>query len=76
MNQTTTQFKNRSEGTSVLASLRRLIPDRRLAQGEVLQLAELQANRLREITGADSSSLDAVIAGLPRVRVISRSRFA
>lgn len=72
MNQTTTQFKNRSEGTSVLASLRRLIPERQLARGEVLQLAELQANRLREITGADSSSLDAAIAGLPRVRVIYR----
>jgi Zn-dependent peptidase ImmA (M78 family) len=59
---------HRSE-RSLLAALRGLIPNRKLTLIEVQRLAELQANRLRELTGADSASLAEAIAAVPRVRV-------
>lgn len=37
---------------SVLAGLRSLVPHRGLSFGEALRIADLQATRLRELTGA------------------------
>ena len=59
-----------NENRSVLASLRAVIPIRPLAPGEALQVAELQAARLLELTDNTEGPLDwTVIAGLPRLRV-------
>jgi hypothetical protein len=60
-----------SEGpTSVLASLRALIPNRPLDPGEAFVIAELQANRLLELFGIDEPAVpEEVIAGLPRLDV-------
>ncbi len=59
-----------NENRSVLASLRAVIPVRPLEPGEALQVAELQAARLLELTGNTETPLDwTVIAGLPRLRV-------
>jgi Zn-dependent peptidase ImmA (M78 family) len=55
---------------SVLASLRQLIPHRRLSPGEALRLTELQANRFRQLFGITEPELDeAVISSLPRLEV-------
>jgi Zn-dependent peptidase ImmA (M78 family) len=59
-------------GRSVLASLRQLVPNRSLLFTESLRIAELQANRLIELTGDDPSGLDQRIAGLPRIQVVYR----
>jgi Zn-dependent peptidase ImmA (M78 family) len=59
-----------NENRSVLASLRAVIPIRPLEPGEALQVAELQAARLLELTDNTETPLDwTVIAGLPRLRV-------
>ena len=59
-----------NENRSVLASLRAVIPIRPLEFGEALQVAELQAARLLELTDSTETPLDwTVIAGLPRLRV-------
>jgi IrrE N-terminal-like domain len=58
---------------SVLASLRALIPERRLGFGEALQLAELQANRLLELTGVTRGPVPTeIVSSLPRIRVLYR----
>jgi hypothetical protein len=55
---------------SVLATLRRLIPDRPLSFNEALWLAELQANRLLELSGSSDQPAGAeLVSGLPRIRV-------
>ena len=59
-----------NENRSVLASLRAVIPIRPLEPGEALQVAELQAARLLELTDHTETPLDCtVIAELPRLRV-------
>ncbi len=61
---------NHNENRSTLASLRAVIPIRQLEPGEALQVAELQAARLLELTDNTEAPLDwTVIAGLPRIRV-------
>ncbi|GAA4969404.1 ImmA/IrrE family metallo-endopeptidase [Kineococcus glutinatus] len=67
--------KNEEElaGASVLAALRRLIPERQVHYAEALQVAELQAARLRRLTDVgDEPVTCAVIAGLPRFEVVQR----
>ncbi|RBY76896.1 ImmA/IrrE family metallo-endopeptidase [Blastococcus sp. TF02-09] len=59
-----------NENRSVLASLRAVIPIRPLEPSEALQVAELQAARLLELTNNTEAPLDwTVIAGLPRLRI-------
>src|SRR5690242_15796001 len=59
-----------SQGRSVLASLRALLPNRRLHLSEARRIAELQANRLRELTGVESAPVPVeVITQLPRIAV-------
>lgn len=61
---------NSEGGTSVLASLRSLIPNRQLHLSEALRIAELQAGRLLELRGAlDVPVPTTVVTGLPRVSV-------
>jgi Zn-dependent peptidase ImmA (M78 family) len=58
------------EGTSVLATLRHLIPDRPLQPHEALRIAELQANRLLELSGnTDQPAGAELVTGLPRIQV-------
>lgn len=58
------------ENRRVLASLRSLIPIRLLDFREAMQIAELQAARLLELTSSSDWPIDsAVIAGLPRIRI-------
>ena len=58
---------------SVLAGLRSLVPHRGLSFGEALRIADLQATRLRELTGAtDDTFPEEAIAGLPRIRIVRR----
>lgn len=53
---------------SILASLRRLIPQRSVQMHEALRIAELQANRLLTLLGDDS--IDAHhLSTLPRIRI-------
>src|SRR5688500_3992515 len=62
-----------TESRSVLASLRSLIPIRPLDFREAMQIAELQAARLLELTGSSDWPIDsAVIAGMPRIRIVYR----
>lgn len=57
-------------GPSVLATLRHLIPDRSLQLYEALRIAELQANRLLELTGnRDQPAGAELVTRLPRIRV-------
>jgi Zn-dependent peptidase ImmA (M78 family) len=61
------------ENRSVLASLRSLIPIRPLDFHEAMQIAELQAARLLELTDTTDWPIDSsVIAELPRIRVVQR----
>lgn len=61
---------NPEGGTSVLANLRSLIPNRRLHLSEALRIAELQANRLLELRNAlDVPVPTTVVTGLPRIAV-------
>ena len=63
-------YTNPEGGTSVLASLRSLIPNRRLNLSEALRIAELQAGRLLELRDAlDVPVPTTVVTGLPRVTV-------
>src|SRR4051794_31454442 len=58
------------ENRSVLASLRAVIPVRRLDFAEAMQIAELQAARLLELTDSTEAPFDsAAITELPRIRV-------
>jgi Zn-dependent peptidase ImmA (M78 family) len=59
-----------THGRSVLASLRALLPNRRLQFSEALRIAELQANRLLELAGVDAGPVPVeVITQLPRIAV-------
>jgi hypothetical protein len=65
-----TTLKTNAAVSSVLASLRALLPNRRLLLSEALRLAELQADRLlnlRQITGIPVPVT--VITGLPRISI-------
>jgi Zn-dependent peptidase ImmA (M78 family) len=53
-----------------LASLRGLTPNRRLSYAEALRIAELQANRLLELSGSPDQPAGAeFVSELPRIRV-------
>lgn len=55
---------------SVLAALRRLVPERSLLQTEALRVAELQATTLRRLTDTvDGVVSDDIVASLPRMHV-------
>jgi Zn-dependent peptidase ImmA (M78 family) len=56
--------------TTVLASLRSVVPMRPLNRGEALRVAELQAIKLLEALGAEEPPMpENVIASLPRIQV-------
>ncbi len=56
--------------TSLLASLRSLIPNRKLQFSEALRIAELQANRLLELSDiTDWPTPSEIVAELPRIEV-------
>lgn len=62
-----------TRGISLLATLRGLVPQRALRYAEAERIAELQANRFRELLGNAEPKLEtACIAGLPRI-VVRRS---
>lgn len=68
-----TRNSNHNRGLSTLASLRAVVPNRALQFAEALRIAELQANRLLELTGvSDGPTPSEVVAELPRVRVEQR----
>ncbi len=61
---------NPTNESSILASLRAVTPRRPLSFSEALRIAELQANRLLEISGiADSPTPSEIVSQLPRVHV-------
>ena len=62
---TTTSTKN--QGT--LALLRGLVPNRAVAEMETLQIAELQAARLRRHLAIDSAIFPSEALDLPRIRI-------
>jgi predicted transcriptional regulator len=58
------------EHPGVIRTLRRLVPHRPLRFNEALRVAELQANRCRELLGLDEPALpEAAITELPRIAV-------
>ena len=68
-----TTFNNEEETGSVLASLRRLIPDRPLQFAEALQIAEWQASRLLQLSGIDDGPVPTdIVSQLPRIRIERR----
>lgn len=67
---TTTKDNNLSSERSLLANLRAVIPNRPLRFAEALRIAELQANRLLELSGTDDAAVPGeIVSDLPRVRV-------
>lgn len=69
-----TRTYNMDEQRSILASLRAVIPNRKLHFSEALRVAELQASKLLELTCVDGGATPTeIISELPRVRVIYRS---
>lgn len=69
MNSTTRRGRS-----GVLAALRSLVPERQLAFSEALQIAELQAGRLRQLAAITSDELpEAVIGEQPRFRIVRRA---
>lgn len=65
---TTTTHTN--EPHSTLAAVRALIPDRPLSFLEALHIAELQADRLLQLSGCRDQPAGAdLITGLPRIRI-------
>jgi Zn-dependent peptidase ImmA (M78 family) len=65
-----THIKNPNE-RSVLASLRALLPSRRLHLSEALRIAELQANRLLELNNIRDIPVPIeIVTSLPRVQVV------
>lgn len=65
---TTGQPKN--ESISVLRSLRSLTPARTLAFAETMRIAELQANRLRQLHGLDAQvTPQEIVSELPRLQL-------
>jgi Zn-dependent peptidase ImmA (M78 family) len=68
-----TNTNSPNESASVLATLRGLIPNRLLTFGEALRIAELQANRLRELLSVNDDAFPTeLIEELPRLRVVER----
>jgi Zn-dependent peptidase ImmA (M78 family) len=64
---------NPNESLSVLAALRALVPDRPMSFAEALRIAELQANKLRELLLVDDDAFPTyLIEGLARLRVVER----
>lgn len=64
---------NPNEGPSVLAALRAVVPERNLTFNEALRVAELQANRLRELLAVDDATFPTeLIAELSRLRVVEQ----
>jgi Zn-dependent peptidase ImmA (M78 family) len=64
---------NTHEGPSVLTSLRSLIPPRRLEFTEALQIAELQAHRLLELSSVSDWPVPSeIVTELPRIQVTYR----
>lgn len=62
-----------ADGPSVLAALRALVPRRPLSYREAERIAELQANRCRELLGIDEPLLDEMAIGsLPHIDVRRR----
>jgi len=58
---------------SLLYQLRALLPERKLLRSEALRLAELQANRLLELTHTDEAGTpDVLLTGLPYIQVLLR----
>lgn len=70
------QQKSRTpETSSVLATLRALIPGRALTFNETLRITELQANRLLELHDINDGPIpDHLVASLPRIQVRYRRR--
>lgn len=61
------------QGESVLAALRRLVPERTVEFLEALQVAELQAATLRRLTDMPSGAIsEDAVTELPRIRVVYR----
>jgi hypothetical protein len=55
---------------SIIGRLRAVMPNRPLTATDALRVAELQANKLLELTGTDRPAVpDSVIARLPRIKV-------
>jgi Zn-dependent peptidase ImmA (M78 family) len=72
MNDTTTTNKDTTKGgeTSVLATLRALIPNRRLQLSEALRIGELQADRLLRLRRIIDIPVPVeIVTGLPRIIV-------
>ncbi|GAB4078662.1 ImmA/IrrE family metallo-endopeptidase [Nostocoides australiense] len=70
----TLKTTTRTSTSSVLAGLRSLVPHRALSFAEALRIADLQATRLRELTGAtDDAFPEEAVAGLPRIRIVRRA---
>jgi hypothetical protein len=70
MNNTLTSIAAQPEDSSVLATLRALVPHRQLTLDEAKRIAELQANRLRQLFEIDSPIFPhEVITELPRIKV-------
>jgi Zn-dependent peptidase ImmA (M78 family) len=64
---------NPNESLSVLAALRAVVPDRPLTFAEALRIAELQANRLRELLAVNDAAFPTeLIAELSRLRVVEK----
>ena len=61
---------NPDNGRSVLASLRRMFPERRLRFSEALRVAELQATKLLDTFAVESEPVPSeLVTELPRIRV-------
>ena len=60
-------IKENQQGT--LALLRGLVPQRHVTQQATLQVAELQAARLRQHLGLDSAPFPNEALDLPRIRI-------
>ena len=58
-----------SKTTSILASLRSIVPQRVITFNEALRIAELQARRLADLIGDPSGISEHHIAGMPRMAV-------
>jgi IrrE N-terminal-like domain len=65
---------NHEESGSILAQLRRTIPQRPLHFDEALRIAELQASRLLELTGVTAAAIPSEVIGeLPRLHIERRA---
>lgn len=63
-----TTTRNSPGGPSTLATLRRLLPTRPLSLAEALRIAELQANRLLEVSGVIAAPVPTeIVSLLPRL---------